>query len=304
MKGGIAASIVAMAALAQQRAHWSGEAVLALAGDEETMGPLGTKLLLESVPHATGEATIIGDAGSPMVALCGEKGFVGIDIAAEGKAAHGSFMHLGVYEIDRVRRCPASWCARCAMLPVAMPDQVRSAIAAAKSISEPLCGLGEADVLTAVTVNIGIVSGGTSPNLVPPATHASVDIRLPVAVAAETLLVILRQGLDLPGITWRVLRCFEPKSHQIPTMKSSFVAVPAARPKSWGRLPAVNMRVGGSEARAGSGWRAFPLSFTGRRHTTWARRMNMQRFRNWASVSRVHALTAFDLLTNWGVSGA
>ena len=51
MKDGIAASI---AALARQRGAWSGEAVLTLAGDEESMGPLGTSWLLDHVPHARG----------------------------------------------------------------------------------------------------------------------------------------------------------------------------------------------------------------------------------------------------------
>ncbi|MCW2194255.1 acetylornithine deacetylase/succinyl-diaminopimelate desuccinylase-like protein [Bradyrhizobium elkanii] len=67
MKGGIAASIAAMAALAEQREAWAGEVVLTLAGDEESMGPYGTKYLLDQVPHASGDAVIIGDAGSPMV---------------------------------------------------------------------------------------------------------------------------------------------------------------------------------------------------------------------------------------------
>ena len=43
MKGGIAAAILAFAALAKVRSHWCGELVLTLAGDEETMGPLGTR---------------------------------------------------------------------------------------------------------------------------------------------------------------------------------------------------------------------------------------------------------------------
>src|SRR6185312_17393515 len=46
MKGGIAASIVALAVLARHRDLWNGEAVLALAGDEESMGPLGTAHLI------------------------------------------------------------------------------------------------------------------------------------------------------------------------------------------------------------------------------------------------------------------
>jgi hypothetical protein len=50
MKGGIAASMLAFALLAEYRDTWRGEALLTLAGDEESMGPLGTKWLLDNVP--------------------------------------------------------------------------------------------------------------------------------------------------------------------------------------------------------------------------------------------------------------
>ena len=49
MKGGIAASMLAFALLAEHRHAWRGEALLTLAGDEESMGQLGTKWLLDNV---------------------------------------------------------------------------------------------------------------------------------------------------------------------------------------------------------------------------------------------------------------
>src|SRR5262249_47034311 len=60
MKGGIAASMIAARALAEHRARWRGEIVIALAGDEENMGSLGTRWLLDNVPHARGDAMICG----------------------------------------------------------------------------------------------------------------------------------------------------------------------------------------------------------------------------------------------------
>lgn len=46
------------------RAAWAGELILTLAGDEETMGRWDSAYLLETVPHASGDAVICGDAGS------------------------------------------------------------------------------------------------------------------------------------------------------------------------------------------------------------------------------------------------
>ena len=91
MKGGIAASMLAFALLAQHRTAWRGEVVLTLAGDEESMGPLGTKWLLDQVPGlAQADGVIIGDAGSPHVLRFGEKGFIWIEIEATGRASHAA----------------------------------------------------------------------------------------------------------------------------------------------------------------------------------------------------------------------
>jgi acetylornithine deacetylase/succinyl-diaminopimelate desuccinylase-like protein len=179
-------------------------------------------------------------------------------------------------------------------LPVDMPDQVRKAIADAKAISEPLCGAGEADVLSAVTANIGVVSGGTSPNLVPSTAHAAVDIRLPVGVTAKTVLASLKQGLDLPGITWNVLRCFEPNYTSPDNELIRHCARAAA--DVMGMAPAVNMRVGGSDSR----WfrmAGIPTVVYGPTPYNMGAPDEYADISELGIVSRVHALTAFDFLT-------
>lgn len=176
MKGGIAASISALAMLSKHREHWRGEAVLTLAGDEETMGMLGTAWLIEHVPHARGDAVIIGDAGSPEVLRFGEKGFLWVELEVIGKAAHGAHVHLGVNAIDRVRTV-LDRVSALREIAVPTPEAVTQAIAAAASVSEPLSGVGERETLSHVTMNVGWIEGGTSMNLVPAKARAGVDIR-------------------------------------------------------------------------------------------------------------------------------
>ncbi len=174
-------------------------------------GPLGTKWLLDNVPGlARADGVVIGDAGSPRVLRFGEKGFLWIEVEATGRAAHGAHVHLGENAIDRLRAALDA-VSRLTDLPVAAPPAVIAAIADAKPVSEPLAGAGEAEVLGRVTVNIGRVEGGTAPNLVPAVARAACDIRLPVGVACDAAEAALHAGLDwLPGISWRVLRRFEP----------------------------------------------------------------------------------------------
>ena len=293
MKGGIAASIAALASLARHRDAWSGEAVLTLAGDEESMGPLGTRWLLDHVPHARGDAVILGDAGSPRVLRFGEKGFLWVEIEATGRAAHGAHVHLGDNAIERLLEALAGLQALRA-LPVATLPAVLEAIERSRAISEPLAGVGEADVLGRVTVNIGRIEGGTSTNLVPASARAGADLRLPACVSAADAERALAAALDRPGIIHRVLRRFEP-SHTDPNSELVRRCAAAGREVLGGEV-AVSMRVGGSDAR----WfrmEGLPTVVYGPTPhgmggpDEWVDSAELDQ------VARVHALTAFDLLT-------
>ncbi|MBE9604882.1 M20/M25/M40 family metallo-hydrolase [Acetobacteraceae bacterium H6797] len=293
MKGGIAASMVAFSLLAAHAHAWAGEAVLALAGDEESMGPLGTKWLMDNVPHVTGDATIIGDAGSPRVLRFGEKGFLWIEIEAAGKASHGAHVHLGENAIDRLRAALDVVAALRSLQPAA-PEGVLAAIEASRPISEPLSGEGEAEVLRSVTVNIGRIEGGTSTNLVPASAKASADIRLPVGMPASSVEAALEQGLGgLPGVTWRVLRRFE-SNHTDPAHPVVQVVARAASEVLGGPC-AVNMRVGGSDAR----WfrmAGLPTVVYGPTPHNMGGADEYVLVEELEQVARVHALAAFDLL--------
>jgi succinyl-diaminopimelate desuccinylase len=247
MKGGIAASLLAASALAAHREHWSGEIVITLAGDEETMGALGTRWLLENVPEAKGDAMICGDVGSPLVVRFGEKGLVWIEIDAEGQPAHGAHVHNGVNAIDRLRAALDAL-KRLEALPVATSPEVTRAIAEAVGISEPLSGTGEADTLQRLTVNIGAIAGGVSPNLVPARANAAADIRIPVGITLEAVEDALHRELDgIAGVSWRITRKYPPSvtlpDHEI--VRATITAATAVL----GRAPVANMRVGASDAR-------------------------------------------------------
>ena len=247
MKGGIAASMTALALLAEHRNLWCGEAVLALGDDEESMGQLGTQWLIDNVEGAKGDAVIIGDVGSPAVVRFGEKGFLWIELKAVGKPAHGAHVHLGANAIDRLRTALDALSAL-RDLPVLAPEAVTRAIVAAKSISEPLSGVGESETLARVTVNIGHMSGGTSMNLVPAHARAGVDIRLPVGVPSSEIEMRFAAALaGMEGISWHLLRRYEASYTALDAEIVQTVVDAAA--VVLGQRPAVTMRVGGSDTR-------------------------------------------------------
>ncbi|WP_421997308.1 M20/M25/M40 family metallo-hydrolase [Reyranella sp.] len=247
MKGGMACSLLAAALLARHRDAWSGEIVLTLAGDEENMGSLGTGYLLQHVPHAAGDANICGDVGSPRIVRFGEKGLMWVEVEATGSPAHGAHVHRGTNAIDRLRAA-LDRLKDLETVPFQAPPVVTEAIARAKPISEPLSGDGEAETLRRVTVNIGTIEGGTSPNLVPTHAIARADIRLPVGMTTDVLAARLDDWLGaMDGVSWRAIRRFEPSftdPGQEIVRRTAAVAGEVL-----GQAPAVNMRVGGSDSR-------------------------------------------------------
>jgi len=294
MKGGLACSLLAAALLAQHRDAWPGEIVLTLAGDEENMGSLGTGYMLEHVAHARGDANVCGDVGSPRVVRFGEKGLMWVEIEATGTPAHGAHVHRGINAIDRLREA-LDRLKELEAIPFQAPAAVTEAISNAKAISEALSGAGEADTLSRVTVNIGTLLGGTSPNLVPTHAIARADIRLPVGITTDVLAHKLDEWLTpLAGVTWRALRRFEPSftepSHEI-VRRTVQVATEVL-----GEKPAVNMRVGGSDSR----WyrqHGVPTVVLGLTPFNMGGADEYVLVDELLAVAKIHTLVAFDFLS-------
>lgn len=247
MKGGVAAIVVALSRLAAKRKTLCGEVVATFAGDEETMGVLGTKLMLDTVPYAQGDAMISADVGSPGVLRFGEKGMIWLTLKATGKAAHAAHVHRGDSAIEKLVDVIHSLKALRAM-PVRAPDQVVRAIAASASVSEAISGAGESHTLGHVTVTFGTIRGGRLSNLIADEAEATADVRLPVGVAvADVEAEIHRITEATPGVSVEITRRYEP--NWTPPDHPIVEAVSAACATVLGRRPVRTMRVGASDAR-------------------------------------------------------
>jgi succinyl-diaminopimelate desuccinylase len=294
MKGGIAASLLAASVLSQYRHYWTGEVVVTLAGDEETMGSLGTGYLLEHFPEARGDAMISGDAGSPLVARFGEKGFLWVEIQASGTPAHGAHVHKGKNAIDGLIAALQSL-KQLEELEVCAPAEVVRAMEAAKPFSEPISGAGEAETLGRLTVNIGVIEGGVSPNLVPSSASAKVDIRVPVGLSARDVERVLGEKLaKAPGITFHVIQRCEP-NYTDPADEIVQCVAQAAKATLL-REPALNMRVGASDSRL---YRlsGVPSVVYGPTPYNMGAADEHVLFQDLVTVATVHALAAFDYLS-------
>lgn len=186
MKGGVAAAVFALKLLAQHRGSFAGEVVGTFVGDEETLGILGTKFLLDNIPHSRGDVMISGDIGSPQVLRFGEKGMVWLTVAAKGRSAHAAHVHRGDSAIERLLRVVEDLTSLRQLSPES-PVTVSAAIDEATDVSERYSGKGESEVLKKVTVTFGTIHGGRLPNLVADSAEVTVDVRLPVGISVADI---------------------------------------------------------------------------------------------------------------------
>jgi succinyl-diaminopimelate desuccinylase len=247
MKGGVAAAVFALKLLAQHRQSFAGEVVGTFVGDEETLGVLGTKFLLDNVPHSRGDVMISGDIGSPQVLRFGEKGMVWLTVAAKGRSAHAAHVHHGDSAIERLLRVVEDLTGLRQLSP-GIPGTVSAAIDEATEVSERYSGKGEAEVLKNVTVTFGTIHGGRLPNLVADSAEVTVDVRLPVGISvADIEQRIQAIAAKHEQVSVRINRVCEPT-----WTKPDHEVVQVVRQACKEVLDidsAVNMRIGASDAR-------------------------------------------------------
>jgi succinyl-diaminopimelate desuccinylase len=246
MKGACVSLIGVMALLAEHRRPFPGEVVLVLAGDEERMGELGTQWLLDHRPEVRGDGVIVADVGGPRSLRLGEKGMIWLEIDAEGRQAHGAHVQAGVNAADRLIDALTALRGLDRLTP-SPPADAAAVIAGAAGIAGA-DGPPARAVMGRVTVNVGVVTGGVSANLVPAHAHAGVDVRIPLGLSAqaveEAAADILRSR---EGVVWRATRRYDPTW----TSPDAAIAV-ACRAGAEAALGApvwFDMRIGGSDAR-------------------------------------------------------
>jgi len=165
MKGSIAATLAAVAALRRTGVELGGTLTLHLAADEELAGLHGTKVLRER-GLLTQDAAVIGEPTDLQLALA-QRGGAWITATAFGTAAHGSQPDRGVNAITSMARFLLR-------LREGLPDR-----------EHPLAGRP--------SINAAIIAGGSAPNVVPDRCTVDIDRRvIPGERDPEEVLAPLR----------------------------------------------------------------------------------------------------------------
>jgi len=224
MKGGLACLMFALAAIAREVEHLPGTLLLAITPDEETGGQHGARWLVEQgLLH--GDACLMAEPSTIHASVVAEKGICWLRLRAPGRPAHGSLPMLGENAIEKAARA-MEVLKGLEELEVKVPEELAAVVESSRelfrllapSLAEEL-GLppekaaGIARALDHITVNFGIIKGGTKVNMVPEACELDVDVRVPPGFRPEDVLAWVKSKLaeaSLGDVSCEVVHSSEP----------------------------------------------------------------------------------------------
>jgi len=203
MKGGVAAMLMAAAALKKFEKDLSGRVVFASVSDEEAPGPGGVPWLLGD-KKLEGDACLItepsGYVGGGWAIVAGERGACWVRIIAYGRPSHGSMPMLGENAIlkltdflPKLRALEKS--------AVEVPTDAKALVRSGKALLSKTArkrGISVrslASTLDHYTANVGTMSGGTKVNIVPEKCQVDIDVRVPLGGRPEGVEELLRTML-------------------------------------------------------------------------------------------------------------
>ena len=189
MKCGLGAALFTMALVHDEKVPLNGRVEIHVVPDEETGGSFGTKWLVENGYADNAFVCLVAEPTGADTCEVGQKGQVRIHLSVAGKAAHGS---IGNYvgenailktmkilsHIDELRKIKGSY----------SPTQHQVLIDSKDMAEAKLARPGVGNVIDSVTVNPGIIKGGTKVNMVPDLCETDIDIRIPIGLSSEELI--------------------------------------------------------------------------------------------------------------------
>lgn len=208
MKCGLGAALFAMSLFAQERIPLKGRLGIHIVPDEETGGAHGTKWLIENGHADDVFACIVAEPTGSDTCEVGQKGQVRIHVAAEGKAAHGSIgNYVGENAIMKIVALLGRIEELRSMTGEYSESQAQVLIDSKRIAQEKLDRPQVGDVIDHVTVNPGIIKGGTKINMVPDLCEADIDVRVPIGLSTRQVVSrfeeLLRQ-MNLNAVRYSV----------------------------------------------------------------------------------------------------
>ncbi len=203
MKAGVAGFLFAATLLNRAKDRLAGSIGLVVVDDEETGGEHGAQWILGQ-GLVRGDGCIIAEPTGPLNPTIGQKGCCWFEVTFFGTPAHGSLAPLAG-ENAILKACAAAQeLQKLFRMPVRVPADLAETVAVSKArLAEE--GRGDvAAVLDHVSVNVGIIHGGTKTNIVPDRCVFEVDTRVPFGLSHHDVMAEARRLLDELGHRYEI----------------------------------------------------------------------------------------------------
>lgn len=247
MKAGTAASILTYVYLSRIREHLNGRLTLTAVSDEETGGVWGTQYLHANHPITLGDCVLNGEPSTPRTIRFGEKGPLWIEVEINTPGGHGAYTHVSRNAIEEGARLITDL-RSLTELPFDIPQDVEEKIEAARDALDDVLGPGATDIVKSITLNIGVIGGGTKMNMIAGDCRIEVDLRCPVGVTNEELLAEFEKILNkYEGATYRVAGGHDPSVCDPDHEMVGIVAQNAGAVRGIRPYPAIS--IGGTDCR-------------------------------------------------------
>jgi len=298
MKCGTCASLLTYAYLHRLRHELKGRLTLTLVSDEETGGHWGARYLLENcADQVMGDCVLNAEPSSPHTIRFGEKSTLWLTFRVKTPGGHGAYPHLSASATKIAARLIGDLEQLESLRPQA-PDEVDRILESpgiGAAVDRAL-GLGGADVARRLTINIGTVHGGVKANMLPGDCVIEADIRLPIGLDWERVMVavnaILKNYPEVsldppPGHTMNATWC-DPEHEMVRIMQDNVQSLRGFRP------PAI-VSLGGTDCRF---WRAkgVPAYVYGPSPEGMGKPNESVSIDEFLHVVNTHVLSAYDYL--------
>ncbi len=201
MKAGVAGLLFAMKVIKDSGAELKGNIRLHIVSDEESGSEYGTNWLCSQGYAKDADAVIIAEPTSNWTIESGQKGGLHVIFKAIGCSAHGS---LGNYKGDNAILKLGKVLAHVEKLTKIeghYPEDLLEALADSQMVAEKELGIpGAGQVINHVSANVGLILGGTRPNMVPDYCEATIDCRLPYGVDHEEIERTVKEMISAAGV--------------------------------------------------------------------------------------------------------
>jgi succinyl-diaminopimelate desuccinylase len=189
-----------MRILQEMHADLQGSIRLHLVSDEESGGEYGSQWLCENGYADKADACLVCEPTSKSTIEIGQKGGLHLIIMSQGASAHGS---LGGFKGDNAILKLQKVLANLSELTKVeghYPESLLHSLACSQFVADKELGVeGIGQVINHVTANVGLITGGSRPNMVPDYAEAVVDCRLPIGVNHDEVERVVQSIIEKSG---------------------------------------------------------------------------------------------------------